>query len=118
SDSWHSWSSNGRWLVFASKRGNGLFGRLYICHVDLDGRFSKPLLVPQQDPRFYDSFAMTYNVPELASGPVPIRGNRLARLIRSPMPDGERLPMTSASPTVGAGQAEGDLYRRDPGGAP
>ncbi|NLX59330.1 MAG: hypothetical protein GXY74_09610 [Phycisphaerae bacterium] len=118
SDSWHSWSSNGRWLVFASKRGNGLFGRLYICHVDLDGRFSKPLLVPQQDPRFYDSFAMTYNVPELASGPVPIRGNRLARLIRSPMPDGERLPMTSASPTVGAGQAEGDLYRRDPGGEP
>jgi len=118
SDSWHSWSSNGRWLVFASKRGNGLFARLYISHVDPQGRFSKPLLIPQQDPRFYDAFAKTYNVPELASVPVPIRGNRLVRIIRSPMPDAERLPMTSASPTVGAGQAEADLYRSDPGGRP
>ncbi|MCK4591551.1 MAG: PD40 domain-containing protein, partial [Candidatus Latescibacteria bacterium] len=29
-DSWHSWSSNGRWLVFASKRDDGIYARLYL----------------------------------------------------------------------------------------
>jgi hypothetical protein len=118
SDSWHSWSSNGRWLVFASKRGNGLFARLYISHVDSEGRFSKPLVLPQEDPRFYGSFIMTYNVPELAVRPVPVRGRAMAGLIRTPMPATDRLPMTSASPQVQQGQAEGDLYRQGAGGAP
>lgn len=26
-DTWHCWSSNGRWLVFSSKRRDGLFAR-------------------------------------------------------------------------------------------
>ena len=27
SDSYHSWSSNGKWLIFSSKRGDGLTAR-------------------------------------------------------------------------------------------
>ncbi|MBN2583713.1 MAG: PD40 domain-containing protein [Planctomycetes bacterium] len=111
-DSWHSWSSNGRWLMFASKRGNGLMARLYVSHVDREGHFSKPLLLPQKDPRFYESFIKTYNVPELAICPVPVRGREMARLIRTPMADESRMPMTSASPQVKAEQAEGDAYQQ------
>jgi tetratricopeptide (TPR) repeat protein len=35
-NSWHSWSSNSRWLVFASK-GNSPFTQLFLTHVDDQG---------------------------------------------------------------------------------
>jgi hypothetical protein len=72
SDTFHSWSRNGRWFVFASKRLDGIRGRLYFCHVDEDGNVSKPLLMPQEDPSFYSTFLKTYNVPELISAPVDV----------------------------------------------
>ena len=36
-NSWHSWSPNGRWLVFASK-ARGPYTQLYLTHVDEQGR--------------------------------------------------------------------------------
>ena len=35
-NSWHSWSSNSRWLVFASK-GNSPYTQMYLTHVDEQG---------------------------------------------------------------------------------
>jgi tetratricopeptide (TPR) repeat protein len=35
-NSWHSWSSNSRWLVFASKE-NTPYTQLYITHIDTNG---------------------------------------------------------------------------------
>jgi len=54
-DTWHCWSGNSRWLVFSSKRGDGLFARPQFTHVDEAGRFSKPFVLPQADPAYYDS---------------------------------------------------------------
>ncbi len=71
SESWHSWSSNSRWIVFASKRRDGIFARLYFSFVDEEGRAHKPVLLPQKDPTFYDRFLKTYNAPELTPTPVP-----------------------------------------------
>lgn len=70
SDSYHSWSSNSRWFVFASKRDNGMYGKPYFAHIDENGRCSKPFLLPQKDADFYDLFLKSYNIPELAKGPV------------------------------------------------
>ncbi|MDH7599051.1 MAG: hypothetical protein QHH07_05385 [Sedimentisphaerales bacterium] len=83
SDSWHTWSSNGRWLVFASKRPTGRFTRLYITHIDTDGRASKAFVLPQADPYFYDRFLYAYNLPELIVGPVRYSNRTLVRTIRS-----------------------------------
>jgi Tol biopolymer transport system component len=69
-DSYHSWSSNSRWFVFASKRDNGMYGKPYFSHIDEDGNCTKPFLLPQRDPAFYDYFLKSYNIPELSSGPV------------------------------------------------
>jgi len=69
-DSWHGWSRNSRWIIFASKRGNGLLARIYFSCVDDAGCFHKPVLLPQRDPEFYDSCVLTYNVPELVTGPI------------------------------------------------
>ena len=84
SDSWHSWSSNSRWIVFSSKRRDGLFARPYISHVDEQGTFHKPLLLPQQDPAFYDSFIKTFNLPELIREPIRIKPSELAQAIVAP----------------------------------
>jgi len=82
SESWHSWSSNSRWLAFSSRRRGGTFTRCYLSFVDETGKAHKPFLLPQRDPEFYDAFLKTVSVPELISGPVPVRGRRLARAAR------------------------------------
>jgi len=104
-DSWHSWSANGRWIVFSSKRGNGLFARPHFSYVEPDGTVRKPFVLPQRDPAFYESCIKTYNVPELVTGPVPVGREALARLIRTPLDAKEAAPMTSASPPDGSGAA-------------
>jgi len=71
SDSYHSWSSNSRWFVFASKRDDGLYGKPYFCYVDSSGIAHKPFVLPQQDPYFYDYTLKSFNLPELATGALP-----------------------------------------------
>jgi hypothetical protein len=83
-DSWHSWSSNGRWLVFSSKRGNGLLAKPYFSYFDKDGVAHKPFALPQRDPAFYESCLFTYNVPELVKDRVPASSSQLARVICDP----------------------------------
>ncbi len=81
SDSWHSWSSNGRWIAFASKREGGVLARIYFSYFDRNGQAHKPFVMPQEDPSFYESCTLTYNVPELLIAPVPIGPSQLGRAI-------------------------------------
>ena len=88
-DSYPSWSSNSRWFVFSSRRGDGLFTRLYIAHIDADGVAGKPFLLPQRDPQaYYTELFRSYNVPEFITGPVPFDRIRAQKAINSP----ERVP--------------------------
>jgi hypothetical protein len=81
-DSYHSWSSGSRWFVFASKRDNGMYGKLYFAHIDENGKSCKPFLMPQKDPDFYDFFMKSYNIPELSNGPVPFTAYDVRRAFR------------------------------------
>jgi hypothetical protein len=58
-DSWHSWSSNSRWLLFASKRDDGVFARIYLTEIDKNGHASPPVKLPVRDDPM-----MCFNVPE------------------------------------------------------
>ncbi|MCH3981692.1 MAG: cytochrome C biosynthesis protein [Prevotella sp.] len=70
-DSYHCWSTNGRWFVFSSKRLDGLWARPFFASFDpKTGKAGKPFLLPQKDPHFYDRFTLTFNVPELIKGKV------------------------------------------------
>lgn len=70
-ESFHTWSSSGRWFVFSSKRLDGLWARPFFAHFDpRTGKASKPFVLPQENPYFYDSFTRTYNLPELITSPV------------------------------------------------
>ena len=65
SNSYHSWSSNSRWLVFASKRDNGLYGKPYFSYIDEKGMAHRPFVLPQKDAEFYDFTYKSFNIPEL-----------------------------------------------------
>jgi hypothetical protein len=82
-ESWHSWSKNGRWILFSSKRDGGIFTRLYFSYVDLAGNAHTPFLLPQRDGAFYDSFIKCYNVQEFAVAPVRFSERRLLKAIRT-----------------------------------
>ena len=69
-ESYHSWSSNGRWVVFSSRRDDGGYTRPFIGHVDANGRGSKPFELPQADPDYHRQFMKSYNIPEFMNGPV------------------------------------------------
>lgn len=68
--SYHSWSSNSRWMVMASRQDDGLYTRPYIVHIDADGKVSKPFLLPQSDAAYYLRTMKSYNIPEFTHGKV------------------------------------------------
>jgi len=82
-ESYHSWSSNGRWIVFSSRRGDGLYTRPYFAHLNTDGTFSKPMLLPQQNPQeYYQKLFFSYNIPELVKEEVDLSARETDLLVR------------------------------------
>ena len=67
-ESYHSWSSNGRWVLFSSRRLDGRYTRLYIAHFDGEGHFGKPFLLPQKSFDHNLLRLKSYNVPEFVQG--------------------------------------------------
>lgn len=82
-ESYHSWSSNSRWMVVSSRREDGNFTRPFIAHVDEQGRASKPFALPQADPDFHRQFMKSYNIPEFMTGPVEITPQRFADVLKN-----------------------------------
>ncbi len=101
SESWHCWSSNSRWIAFSSKRGSGVFTRIYIAYVDKNGKAHKPIRLPQKDPTYYESCLWTYSVPELVIEPVRITREKLGRVVRSSRKIPIQMPITMATPKAG-----------------
>ncbi len=83
-DSYHSWSSNGKWVVFSSRRNDGVFTRPFIAHFDGKGGFSKPFELPSKNPDYHRQLLKSYNVPELMRGPVTHTPQEFADVLKSP----------------------------------
>lgn len=69
-ESYHSWSSNSRWVVFSSRRIDGLYTRPHFAYINDEGQAEKPFLLPQQEVDFYHRFMYSYNIPEFIKGKV------------------------------------------------
>ena len=77
-ESYHNWSSNGRWMIFISRRDDSNFSRLYIAYFDQQGKAHKAFALPQRDPDFYTYFMRSYNVPEFMKEPVQVTPQEFA----------------------------------------
>ena len=85
-ESYHSWSSNGKWVVFSSRRDDGIYTRPFIAHIDNNGKGTKPFELPCADPDYHRQFMKSYNVPEFMRGPVTIKPQSFADVLKG---DGE-----------------------------
>ena len=86
-ESFHNWSSNGRWVVFSSRRYDGSYTRPFFAHIDANGKGSKPFELPQADPDYHRQFMKCYNIPEFMHGPVEVTPQEFASLLKAS--DGE-----------------------------
>ena len=82
-ESYHSWSSNNRWMVFSSRRVDGLYTRLFFTYIDEQGKAHKPFMLPQRHPKkFYEELLYSYNLPEFLEGKVKFNRQDIARFMR------------------------------------
>ena len=83
-DSYHNWNVNSRWIVFTSRRGDGLHTRLYLASIDENGKGTKPFLLPQENPwKYYDESLYSFNTPDFSSNRVEFDSHAAAREIMS-----------------------------------
>lgn len=80
-DSYHSWSSNGRWIVFSSRRMDGNYTRPFIAYFNRQGRARKAFCLPQRDPEYNTLLLKSYNVPELTRDAVRVSERTLRQCI-------------------------------------
>jgi len=82
-ESYHNWSSNSRWLVFSSKRDDGMYTKLYFTCIGNDDRGTKPFLLPQRNPRkYYMEMFDAYNVPDFTKTKVEFDSHEAIRKIK------------------------------------
>jgi dipeptidyl aminopeptidase/acylaminoacyl peptidase len=106
-ESFHSWSHNGRWFVFASKKLNGLCTRPFFCYFDRNGKTYKPFVLPQKDPDFYNTYLKNYNVPELVSERININKWELAKTVQGKAINAEFDPAVNVDALSGATKIKG-----------
>jgi hypothetical protein len=82
-DSYHSWSSNSKWMVFSSKRKDGLTARPYIANMEENGTSGKAFILPQKDPEFYNHFLKTFNIPELSTSEIKLSPGEIREIVKS-----------------------------------
>lgn len=74
SESFHNWSSDSRWFLFASRRDDGLYVQVYFASIDENGHCTKPFVLPQKNPReYYHNTLYSYNVPDFTKSKVDFR---------------------------------------------
>ncbi len=82
SETYHSWASSSRWVVFASKRNDGQYGRVYVAHIDRDGRAGKPFVLPQSDPESDILCLKSYNIPDVSPLPAGFNSQAVEKMYR------------------------------------
>lgn len=86
-ESYHSWSSNSRWIVFSSRRDDGSYTRPYIAYISKYGKDSKAFVVPQESPEYYRELMKSYNVPEFFNDSFSVGRSKIVKeLDKDPIP--------------------------------
>lgn len=81
-EAYHTWSSNGRWIVFSTKRDDGNYTRPYFAYFDKNGQAHKPFRLPQRSADFYMRLFKSYNIPEFMVKPVTVTSDEFRQAIQ------------------------------------
>ena len=79
SDSYPTWSSNGHWIMCASRRDDGNYSRVYFSYFN-NGKVEKAFLMPQEDPEYNTFLLKSYNRPEFMIEPVRISVDEFSKV--------------------------------------
>ena len=71
-ESYPSFSSNDRWILFESRRDDGNYTRTYFAYFDKQGKLHKPFEVPTEDPEYFRLLLRSWSRPEFMKEPVRI----------------------------------------------
>lgn len=87
---YHTWSHNAKWVVFASKREDGQYGRAYFAHIDDllanqsdSSSHCKSFVLPQADPEHDDMNLRSYNIPDLGKKSAPFSTKEVKMLLEN-----------------------------------
>ena len=78
-DSYPSWSSNGHWIMCASRRDDSNYCRVYFSYFK-NGKAEKAFMMPQEDPEHHTFFLKSYNRPEFMVEPVRISVDEFSKV--------------------------------------
>lgn len=78
-ESYPTWSSNGHWIMCASRRDDGNYSRVYIAYFN-KGKVGKAFMLPQEDPEQNITRLKSYNRPEFMIEPVKIGVDEFSRV--------------------------------------
>ena len=71
-ESYPSFSSNDRWVMFESRRDDGNYTRTYFAYFDKQGQLHKAFMVPAKDPEYFRLLLRSWSRPEFMKEPVHI----------------------------------------------
>ena len=79
SESYPTWSSNGHWIMVASRRDDGNYSRVYFAYFN-NGKVGKAFMLPQEDPEHNTFRLKSYNRPEFMVEPVRISVDEFSKV--------------------------------------
>ena len=80
-ESYPTWSSNGHWIMCASRRVDGNYSRVFFAYFN-NGKAEKAFLLPQEDPEQNTFRLKSYNRPEFMVEPVGISVEEFSRVFK------------------------------------
>ena len=83
-ESWHEWSSNGSWVVYGSKRQDGLYALPYFAHFD-GKNFGKPFVLPQGRGNYYQTNLRAFNLPTFTRNQSALTPKKAAQAKNAPV---------------------------------
>ena len=111
-ESYHAWSSNGRWILCSSRRDDGNYTRLYISYFDRYGQAHHPFRLPQRTADADDLLLRSYNAAEFMVQPVQATSRHLTQAIKA-----DARPATYAGSALFFPEADTTLVRAVPSSA-
>ncbi|MEG2239456.1 MAG: hypothetical protein RRX93_08590, partial [Bacteroidales bacterium] len=82
SETFHNFSSNGRWMVFSSNRMNGASATPFIAYLDTKGIFHKPFALPQKSGNFYKANLKAFLFPYFTVNTCTYNPRKLAKIAK------------------------------------